>query len=137
MNLKIRDAQLQKIPYMLVIGDREAQERHGLGAQSQARLTWAQNQSCGFHRGHSPLIDSKASCRVADVLATARLVAGSLVYCVLVIVAARRYLACAAGALRESSTQRPEPLAGSTMGWNPTYGHSSNKLLRNLNCSLP
>jgi threonyl-tRNA synthetase len=25
VNLKIRDAQLQKIPYMLVIGDREAQ----------------------------------------------------------------------------------------------------------------
>jgi threonyl-tRNA synthetase len=25
VNLKIRDAQLQKIPYMLVVGDREAQ----------------------------------------------------------------------------------------------------------------
>ena len=25
MNLKIREAQLQKVPYMLVVGDREAQ----------------------------------------------------------------------------------------------------------------
>ena len=27
MNAKIRDAQLQKIPYMLVVGDREAGEQ--------------------------------------------------------------------------------------------------------------
>ena len=27
VNLKIREAQLQKIPYMLVVGDREAGER--------------------------------------------------------------------------------------------------------------
>ena len=26
MNLKIRDAQLQKVPYMLVVGGREAEE---------------------------------------------------------------------------------------------------------------
>ncbi len=26
MNLKIREAQLQKVPYMLVVGDREAQD---------------------------------------------------------------------------------------------------------------
>ena len=26
MNLKVREAQLQKVPYMLVVGDREAQE---------------------------------------------------------------------------------------------------------------
>ena len=25
MNLKIRDAQMQKVPYMLVVGDREAE----------------------------------------------------------------------------------------------------------------
>ena len=28
VNLKIREAQLQKIPYMLVVGDREAQNNH-------------------------------------------------------------------------------------------------------------
>jgi threonyl-tRNA synthetase len=47
VNLKIRDAQLQKIPYMLVVGDREAQNdsvsvrnrKHGdLGAQSLAEF---------------------------------------------------------------------------------------------------
>jgi threonyl-tRNA synthetase len=47
VNLKIRDAQLQKIPYMLVVGDREAQNesvsvrnrKHGdLGAQSVAEF---------------------------------------------------------------------------------------------------
>jgi threonyl-tRNA synthetase len=27
VNLKIRDAQLQKVPYMLVVGDREAQNQ--------------------------------------------------------------------------------------------------------------
>jgi threonyl-tRNA synthetase len=27
VNLKIREAQLQKVPYMLVVGDREAAER--------------------------------------------------------------------------------------------------------------
>ncbi len=37
VNLKIREAQLQKVPYMLVVGDREAAERHGGGAQPQAR----------------------------------------------------------------------------------------------------
>ena len=30
---KIREAQLQKVPYMLVVGDREAAEGHGVGAQ--------------------------------------------------------------------------------------------------------
>ena len=35
VNLKIREAQLQKIPYMLVVGDREAQ-RQRLGSQPQA-----------------------------------------------------------------------------------------------------
>ena len=37
VNLKIREAQLQKIPYMLVVGDREAAERRRVGAQPQAR----------------------------------------------------------------------------------------------------
>ena len=34
---KIREAQLQKIPYMLVIGDREAAEGDGGGAQPGGR----------------------------------------------------------------------------------------------------
>ena len=37
VNLKIREAQLQKVPYMLVVGDREAQSRSGGRAQPQAR----------------------------------------------------------------------------------------------------
>src|SRR5580700_4519049 len=59
VNLKIREAQLQKIPYMLVVGDREAQEgsvsvrnrKHGdLGAQKVEE----------FVAGIQRLIDSKA-----------------------------------------------------------------------------
>ena len=37
VNLKIREAQLQKVPYMLVVGDREAEEGTVVGSQSQAR----------------------------------------------------------------------------------------------------
>ena len=36
VNSKIREAQLQKIPFMLVVGDSRTGERPGLGAQSQA-----------------------------------------------------------------------------------------------------
>src|SRR5580700_3474230 len=59
VNLKIREAQLQKVPYMLVVGDREAQEgsvsvrnrKHGdLGAQKVEE----------FVAGIQRLIDSKA-----------------------------------------------------------------------------
>ena len=59
VNLKIREAQLQKIPYMLVVGDREAQNgavavrhrKHGdQGAQSIE----------DFLAGIRKLIDSKA-----------------------------------------------------------------------------
>ena len=32
MNAKVRDAQLQKVPYMLVVGDKEAEGGRGLGA---------------------------------------------------------------------------------------------------------
>ena len=34
---KIREAQLQKVPYMLVVGDRESSGRHGLGADARRR----------------------------------------------------------------------------------------------------
>ena len=36
---KIRDAELRKVPYMLVVGDREAGGRHGRGARATARAT--------------------------------------------------------------------------------------------------
>jgi threonyl-tRNA synthetase len=38
MNAKIRDAQVQKIPYMLVVGDREAE-----GGQVSVRLRSEEN----------------------------------------------------------------------------------------------
>ena len=59
VNLKIRDAQMQKVPYMLVVGDREAEggtvsvrnRKHGdLGAQSVDQ----------FLAGNQALIESKA-----------------------------------------------------------------------------
>ena len=60
VNLKIRDAQLQKIPYMLVVGDREARERAGGGAASQA---WRSGGEAGggLHRG-DPGIDRLQGC---------------------------------------------------------------------------
>ena len=36
---KIREAQLQKVPYMLVVGDRESAEGHGVGADAHAAAT--------------------------------------------------------------------------------------------------
>ena len=40
VNYKIREAQLQKIPYMLVVGDREAADR-AVAVRSQQRAIWA------------------------------------------------------------------------------------------------
>ena len=36
---KIRDAELRKVPYMLVVGDREAEQRRGRAARATARAT--------------------------------------------------------------------------------------------------
>ena len=52
VNLKIREAQLQKVPYMLVVGDREAQERQCFGAQPQARRSGSAES--GRVRGRDP-----------------------------------------------------------------------------------
>ena len=103
VNLKIRDAQLQKVPYMLVVGGREAENGNRFRAQSQARRSGRETARRVYH-GNSQLIDSKVFFgigRMAWLLLA--VVAGSLVYCVLVIVAARRYLAVRPSASGESS----------------------------------
>ena len=57
VNLKIRDAQLQKVPYMLVIGGREAEEGACLGAASESSRTWVPGRRC-LDCGHTAdLID--------------------------------------------------------------------------------
>ena len=40
VNYKIREAQLQKVPYMLVVGDREASEG-AVAVAAARRATWA------------------------------------------------------------------------------------------------
>ena len=45
---KIREAQLQKIPYMLVTGDREAAERHGRRPQPERRRSGSTQRSTEF-----------------------------------------------------------------------------------------
>ena len=42
---KIREAQLQKVPYMLVVGDRESGRRHGVGPDAHRRATRAPARS--------------------------------------------------------------------------------------------
>ena len=41
LGYRIRDAQLHKVPYMLVVGEREAQQRHGEPAPTHGRGSWA------------------------------------------------------------------------------------------------
>ena len=50
MNAKVRDAQLQKIPYMLVVGDKEADGRRGLAAAAHER----EHRRCPDSRFHPP-----------------------------------------------------------------------------------
>jgi threonyl-tRNA synthetase len=45
---KIREAQLQKVPYMLVIGDRESTEGHGIGADARRRRSGRESRSTAF-----------------------------------------------------------------------------------------
>ncbi len=59
VNLKIRDAQLQKVPYMLVVGDREAEAEQRVGAASQARATWASKPVDQFIAEVRALVESK------------------------------------------------------------------------------
>ena len=60
VNLKIREAQMQKIPYMLVVGDREAQNGQRVGAQPQAWRSGCEDASMISSREIHGLIESKA-----------------------------------------------------------------------------
>ena len=64
VNLKIREAQLQKIPYMLVVGDREAQKRKRLGAEPEARRSGSAARR-GIRRGHPEADRHKSADRVS------------------------------------------------------------------------
>ena len=57
---KIREAQLQKIPYMLVVGDREAAEGTVVGAQPDAAATWARGRSTSSSRRRTTEVAAKA-----------------------------------------------------------------------------
>ena len=59
VNLKIRDAQMQKIPYMLVVGDRE-QESGKVAVRNRKHADQGAKSLAGFHRGNPGLIESKA-----------------------------------------------------------------------------
>jgi threonyl-tRNA synthetase len=47
MNAKIRDAQLQKIPYMLVVGNREEESR-GVSVRLRTNENWGMTNLSGF-----------------------------------------------------------------------------------------
>jgi threonyl-tRNA synthetase len=47
MNAKIRDAQLQKIPYMLVVGNRE-EEAHGVSVRLRTNENRGMTDLAGF-----------------------------------------------------------------------------------------
>jgi threonyl-tRNA synthetase len=59
VNLKIRDAQLQKIPYMLVVGDREAQDG-SVSVRNRKHADQGAQKVEEFLAGIQRLIDSKA-----------------------------------------------------------------------------
>jgi threonyl-tRNA synthetase len=59
VNLKIRDAQLQKIPYMLVVGDREAQN-DSVSVRNRKHGDQGAQRVDDFLAGIRKLIDSKA-----------------------------------------------------------------------------
>jgi threonyl-tRNA synthetase len=59
VNLKIREAQLQKIPYMLVVGDRE-QENGLVAVRNRKHADQGAKSIAGFLAEIKALIDSKA-----------------------------------------------------------------------------
>jgi threonyl-tRNA synthetase len=59
VNLKIRDAQLQKIPYMLVVGDREAQDGT-VSVRNRKHADQGAQKVEEFIAAIQKLIDSKA-----------------------------------------------------------------------------
>ena len=60
VNLKIREAQLQKVPYMLVVGDREAAKRH-VSVRNRKHGDQGAKPRGGFLADIQKLIDSKAT----------------------------------------------------------------------------
>ena len=59
VNLKIREAQLQKIPYMLVVGDRE-QENGTVAVRNRKHADQGAKSIVAFLAEIRALIDSKA-----------------------------------------------------------------------------
>ncbi|HUA20443.1 MAG TPA: His/Gly/Thr/Pro-type tRNA ligase C-terminal domain-containing protein, partial [Bryobacteraceae bacterium] len=59
INLKIREAQIQKIPYMLVVGDREAQEGT-VSVRNRKHGDQGAKKVDEFLTGINQLIDTKA-----------------------------------------------------------------------------
>ena len=59
VNLKIREAQMQKIPYMLVVGDRE-QENGLVAVRNRKHADQGAKSIAGFLAEIKALIDSKA-----------------------------------------------------------------------------
>jgi threonyl-tRNA synthetase len=59
VNLKIREAQLQKIPYMLVVGDREA-ETGAVAVRNRKHGDQGAKPVAGFIAEITKLVDSKA-----------------------------------------------------------------------------
>ena len=59
VNLKIREAQLQKIPYMLVVGDRE-QENGMVAVRNRKHADQGAKSIADFLTEIKALIDSKA-----------------------------------------------------------------------------
>jgi threonyl-tRNA synthetase len=59
VNLKIRAAQLQKVPYMLVVGDREAQD-DSVSVRNRRHADQGAQKVDEFLAGIQRLIDSKA-----------------------------------------------------------------------------
>ena len=59
MNLKIREAQLQKVPYMLVVGDREA-ESDSVGVRHRKHADMGAKPVDQFIQEVRALVDAKA-----------------------------------------------------------------------------
>jgi threonyl-tRNA synthetase len=59
MNAKIRDAQLQKIPYMLVVGNREEESR-GVSVRLRTNENWGMTDLSGFVDHLREVIGTKA-----------------------------------------------------------------------------
>ena len=59
VNLKIREAQMQKVPYMLVVGDREAQDGT-VSVRNRKHADQGAQKVDEFLAGIQRLIDTKA-----------------------------------------------------------------------------